>query len=654
MALKHLITCVVAGIDYLVHPQILGSVEESVRADQIIPVVVLSEKEVNAGPEELWDTLHHLVDNDDVCTDEFTGIIVVSPSASGAGSREVVGNHDASDGYLGRFSAIYHLAGGPIASQGQNELPSGPYFLSGPNLHQAWRLYPDDLEAFTFGLIPEDVHEPHRFQAVTSQSSDGFSKTIPVPSRFYHRPDEKRPLAGARISLGDTLDAEGVKTTLSSRAWAELYPAADASAAYVRALLGLGAVVVGKTKTTQLAAAGGADWVDAQSPANPRGDRYQGASGSSAGAAASLAGYGWLDYAVGGDSIGGVREPAAYHGLYAIRPTIGSASLEGVRVNSPRYDTIGLLGRGLDHLVSVVKHSLDVPDGSVTLPRRIIYPTDFFPLPDPDQQKLVEDFVGKLEGYLGVRHAKISLAKLWQDKPPAESDAMQSYMEKAPFWSLCYDYYRASDHFRSDYHNKFDREPFVEATPALYWGIGANVTSDEYDTYLTELETFRTWFDDTVMSLSYEQSDDAILVLPCGSDGPNYRDSPPDEPTAFKGIDSRLLSPILGTPEIVVPFAQLPYKSRVTRTIEYRPVCISLMGSRGSDLTLLRLAEETLRTTGWRTHVDTGRYTFPVGLYDGQRVKDKEDGGGHDAAPTKLHADDAVAGMEEEEPLDEL
>lgn len=58
-------------------------------------------------------------------------------------------------------------------------------------------------------------------------------------------------------------------------------------------------------------------------------------------------------------------------------------------------------------------------------------------------------------------------------------------------------------------------------------GIGANVTSDEYDTYLTELETFRAWFDSTVMSLSYEQSGDAVLVLPCGTDGPKYRDSPP-------------------------------------------------------------------------------------------------------------------------------
>lgn len=149
------------------------------------------------------------------------------------------------------------------------------------------------------------THTRSSFQAITSQSSDGFSKTIPVPSRHYHHAGPETPLAGARVSLKDTFDAEGAKATLSSRAWARLYPAADASAAHVRKLLGLGAVVVGKTKTTQFAAGSGSGsgsaWVDFLPPANPRGDGYQDAGGSSPGAAASLAGYGWLDYAVGGE-----------------------------------------------------------------------------------------------------------------------------------------------------------------------------------------------------------------------------------------------------------------------------------------------------------------------------------------------------------------
>lgn len=101
------------------------------------------------------------------------------------------------------------------------------------------------------------------------------------------------------MALTDTFNIEGTRTTLSSKAWAELHPAAPAHGPYVEQLLAQGAIIVGKTKTTQFAA--GTEWVDSQPPVNPRGDRYQSSSGGSAGAAAALAGYSWLDYAVGRD-----------------------------------------------------------------------------------------------------------------------------------------------------------------------------------------------------------------------------------------------------------------------------------------------------------------------------------------------------------------
>lgn len=139
----------------------------------------------------------------------------------------------------------------------------------------------------------------HSFLAVTYQASGGVSKSIPVPSRHYHKPTVERPLSGSRVSLKDIFDIKGARTTLSSKAWAELYPAANETAPYVKRLLDLGAIVVGKTKTTQFSTA--MEWVDFQSPTNPRGDMYQEPSGSSTGAAASLAGYAWLDHAIGGD-----------------------------------------------------------------------------------------------------------------------------------------------------------------------------------------------------------------------------------------------------------------------------------------------------------------------------------------------------------------
>lgn len=146
-----------------IDPQLIktqGSVQESVRADQVIPVLVLSERELESGPEQLGQILQYYVENDDVCDDEFTGILVVNPSSSGPESglaANVVPGLD-----LSRFSAVYHLEPEAAVLEGKTHMPSGPYFLSGPNLHQAWRLYPDEYEAFTFGLIPDDPFSPQR------------------------------------------------------------------------------------------------------------------------------------------------------------------------------------------------------------------------------------------------------------------------------------------------------------------------------------------------------------------------------------------------------------------------------------------------------------------------------------------------------------
>jgi Asp-tRNA(Asn)/Glu-tRNA(Gln) amidotransferase A subunit family amidase len=90
---------------------------------------------------------------------------------------------------------------------------------------------------------------------------------------------------------------------MMSRAYTELNDADEKNANYVNKLIKLGAIVIGKTKMTAFASSDEPtdQWVDFHCPTNPRGDRYQSPSGSSSGAAASLAGYPWLDYAIAGD-----------------------------------------------------------------------------------------------------------------------------------------------------------------------------------------------------------------------------------------------------------------------------------------------------------------------------------------------------------------
>ena len=142
------------------------------------------------------------------------------------------------------------------------------------------------------------------FSVLDTIAADGIHKAVAVPSRLYATKSERRPLAGMRFALKDSFNLAGVKTTMSSRAYTQIYGPEEESAAFVKKILSLGALIVGKTKMTNFASSDEPtdQWIDDICPVNPRGDQYQSPSGSSSGAAAALAGYSWLDQSIGGDS----------------------------------------------------------------------------------------------------------------------------------------------------------------------------------------------------------------------------------------------------------------------------------------------------------------------------------------------------------------
>lgn len=142
------------------------------------------------------------------------------------------------------------------------------------------------------------------FSSLDTVSPDGIWKYVAVPSRLYAKPSDQSPLAGLRVSIKDNFKISGIKTTMTNRSFTELYTVETETAEYVVRLIELGAIIVGKSKMCSFAA--GEDptdqWIDFHCPFNPRGDSYQSPGGSSSGAAASLAGYPWLDYSIGTDS----------------------------------------------------------------------------------------------------------------------------------------------------------------------------------------------------------------------------------------------------------------------------------------------------------------------------------------------------------------
>ena len=151
----------------------------------------------------------------------------------------------------------------------------------------------------------------------------------------------KGPLHGIPIALKDLVDTAGVLTTAASAVFRERVPQEDAE--IVRRLKSAGAVLLGKTNLHEFAYGGsgiiGAFPV-ARNPRNPKLITGGSSSGSAAAVAAEL-----CYAAIGTDTAGSIRLPAACCGIVGLKPTYGRVSARGVIPLSWSYDHVGPMTR---------------------------------------------------------------------------------------------------------------------------------------------------------------------------------------------------------------------------------------------------------------------------------------------------------------------
>lgn len=156
---------------------------------------------------------------------------------------------------------------------------------------------------------------------------------------------ESLPLAGLICSIKDLVDRAGERTTAGSRLLEDIAPA-DFDALIVGRLEAAGALIFGRTNLTEFAYSGVGMNPHHGTPGCVF-DRERIPGGSSSGAALSVA-HGLCDVAIGTDTGGSVRIPAAVNGLVGIKPTASLVPTEGVRPLSDSMDSIGPLARDLD------------------------------------------------------------------------------------------------------------------------------------------------------------------------------------------------------------------------------------------------------------------------------------------------------------------
>lgn len=151
------------------------------------------------------------------------------------------------------------------------------------------------------------------------------------------------PLHGVPVAVKDLFDVEGIATGAGSRCLVDNIAAKSAQAVVL--LEQAGAVIVGKTQTVEFAFGGWGTNPVLKTPKNPHDqDMHRVAGGSSSGSAVAVAS-GMVPLALGTDTGGSVRIPAAFCGVFGHKSSLGLIGRSGVFPLSTSHDTVGPIAR---------------------------------------------------------------------------------------------------------------------------------------------------------------------------------------------------------------------------------------------------------------------------------------------------------------------
>lgn len=374
-------------------------------------------------------------------------------------------------------------------------------------------------------------------------------------------------LDGLRFAVKDLIDVAGVTTGGGNPDWLASHAAARAHAPCVDALLVAGARLDGKTITDELAYSLEGENHHYGTPLNPRWPLAL-PGGSSSGSASAVAS-GEVDFALGTDTGGSVRVPAAFCGLFAMRPTHDAISLDGVLPFAPRFDTVGWFARSIDVLAAV---------GNVLLPQT---PSFDAALARPTQLVRVnEAFAAR------ARSEPDDAARL---AALAESLGAQTSLDvfagDDSRWLACYqavqdfeidtslgDWIRSTrPRFGPTIAPRFARLETLDRQQAAHWYAVLQELRSTLDTLF--------------------EAEDTVLVLPTTPVALLPKDASSDTVGAFyqDALTMNAIAAFGGMPQITLPLAD---------AID-RPLALSIIGARGSDRALLNVARDLYSRHVW-------------------------------------------------------
>lgn len=223
------------------------------------------------------------------------------------------------------------------------------------------------------------------------------------------RPLGAGPLAGETVAVKDLFAVRGHPIGAGNPAWLAQATAETEHAASVRTLLEAGAAVRGIARTDEFAYSLAGTNAHHGTPPNPRAPRR--ISGGSTSGPASAVSLGHATIALGTDTGGSIRVPAAYQGLFGMRPSHGAVPVAGLLPLAPSFDTVGWMTREAGLLARVGDVLLPPSEGSGF--GKVVVVPELLALAEPG----VGSAVGVAARSLGAREESWDLRDLteWRD-----------------------------------------------------------------------------------------------------------------------------------------------------------------------------------------------------------------------------------------------
>lgn len=373
------------------------------------------------------------------------------------------------------------------------------------------RIAPDELIAACLVRIEEREESIGAWQFLDQDIINAQLKRLELVPE-----DERGPLHGIPVGVKDVYDTADMPTAYGSQIYQDNRPPWDAAS--VALLRAAGAVILGKTVSTEFA------YWKAGKTRNPH-NKSRTPGGSSSGSSASVADF-MVPLATGSQTVASTMRPAAYCGVVGYKPSFGRVSVAGIKALAGSLDTVGVFARSVSDAALIAGVMGKRPDwfareGKTTTPVLRLARTSDWTHATSEAVSAVEQTANSLMAD-GASITNVEIGGIFTSLSDVQNTVLA---------------FEAAREFSSEWNNHRDQLS-PQITELIEEGLA--ITPDKYETALNDRER-------SIASLDELFGDADVLLAPSAAG-----EAPPIEDGTGDPIMSRAWT-LMGLPSISLP-----------------------------------------------------------------------------------------------------